>query len=93
MHGEKVRFGQRGLVISRRHTGYLALYRYLPHTDRVPVLALRHQREAGDKRLQGGVAALDGDACIPAGFRDTFMHKQVKTIAKNVSCYRLITLR
>ena len=49
--GRKVHFGQRELVISRGRTGYLALYRYLPHTDRVLVLALRHQREAGYKSL------------------------------------------
>ena len=49
--GRKVHFGQRELVISRGRTGYLALYRYLPHTDRILVLALRHQREAGYKSL------------------------------------------
>jgi plasmid stabilization system protein ParE len=45
--GRKVPFGQRELVISRGKTGYLALYRFLPHTDRVLVLAVRHQRESG----------------------------------------------
>ena len=40
--GRKVRFGQRELVISRGRTGYLALYRFLPHLDRILVLALRH---------------------------------------------------
>lgn len=45
--GRKVHFGQRELVISRGRTGYLALYRFLPHLDRILVLALRHQREAG----------------------------------------------
>ena len=45
--GRKVNFGQCELVISRGRTGYLALYRFLPHIDRVPVLAIRHQREAG----------------------------------------------
>ena len=45
--GRKVKFGQRELVISRGRTGYLALYRFLPHIDRVLVLAIRHQREAG----------------------------------------------
>ncbi|TAH12159.1 MAG: type II toxin-antitoxin system RelE/ParE family toxin [Curvibacter sp.] len=45
--GRKVHFGQRELVISRGRTGYLALYRYLPHLDCILVLALRHQREAG----------------------------------------------
>lgn len=47
--GRKVHFGQRELVISRGRTGYLALYRYLPHIDRILILALRHQREAGYK--------------------------------------------
>lgn len=47
--GSKVHFGQRELVISRGRTGYLALYRYLPHLDRVLVLAVRHQRESGYK--------------------------------------------
>ena len=45
--GRKVHLGQRELVISRGHTGYLALYRFLPAQQRVLVLALRHQREAG----------------------------------------------
>lgn len=47
--GSKVHFEQRELVISRGRTGYLALYRYLPHLDRVLVLAVRHQRESGYK--------------------------------------------
>ena len=47
--GRKVHFGQRELVISRGRTGYLALYRVLPHIDRILVLALRHQRESGYK--------------------------------------------
>ena len=47
--GRKVHFGQRELVISRGQTGYLALYRFLPHIDRILVLALRHQRESGYK--------------------------------------------
>ena len=49
--GRKVHFGQRELVISRGRTGYLALYRFLPHIDRIVVLALRHQRESGYKNL------------------------------------------
>lgn len=49
--GRKVHFGQRELVISRGRTGYLALYRFLPPTDRILVLALRHQRESGYKSL------------------------------------------
>ena len=35
------------LVISRGATGYLALYEYDVRADRVVILALRHQREAG----------------------------------------------
>ncbi len=50
--GRKVHFGQRELVISRGRTGYLALYRYMPHIDRILVLALRHQRESGYKVQQ-----------------------------------------
>jgi plasmid stabilization system protein ParE len=49
--GRKVHFEQRELVISRGRTGYLALYRFLPHMDRILVLALRHQRESGYKSL------------------------------------------
>jgi plasmid stabilization system protein ParE len=49
--GRKVHFGQRELVISRRRTGYLALYRFLPDLDRILVLAVRHQRESGYKSL------------------------------------------
>jgi plasmid stabilization system protein ParE len=49
--GRKVHFGQRELVISRGRTGYLALYRFLPHIDRILVLTLRHQRESGYKGL------------------------------------------
>lgn len=39
--------GHRELVIGRRASGYLALYRYVPAVETVFVLALRHQREAG----------------------------------------------
>jgi addiction module RelE/StbE family toxin len=39
--------GYRELVVSRGSTGYLALYRYDADNDRVLVLAIRHQREAG----------------------------------------------
>jgi plasmid stabilization system protein ParE len=49
--GRKVHFGQRELVISRGRTGYLALYRFLPPTDRILVLGLRHQRESGYKSV------------------------------------------
>ncbi|MEI6762011.1 MAG: hypothetical protein WCO22_16340 [Betaproteobacteria bacterium] len=51
--GRKVHFGRRELVVSRGRSGYLALYRFLPHIDpsrgQVLVLAIRHQREAGYK--------------------------------------------
>lgn len=45
--GRKVQNAQRELAISRGRTGYLALYRVLPRLQRVLVLAIRHQREAG----------------------------------------------
>ena len=41
------RIGDLELVISRGGTGYLALYEYAALADRVVILALRHQREAG----------------------------------------------
>lgn len=37
----------RELIIKRGHSGYLAKYEYDAHTDRVRVLRIRHQREAG----------------------------------------------
>ncbi len=37
----------RELVISRGRTGYVAFYSYEESVDRVLVLAIRHQREAG----------------------------------------------
>jgi addiction module RelE/StbE family toxin len=45
--GRPVESGFRELVISRGRTGYLALYRYDEAHDRVLVLTVRHQREAG----------------------------------------------
>ena len=39
--------GLHELVISRGSTGYLALYRYDEALDRILILAVRHQREAG----------------------------------------------
>lgn len=45
--GRPVEMGLRELLISRGRTGYIALYRYDPLTDRVLVLRLRHQREEG----------------------------------------------
>lgn len=49
--GRKVPAGNRELVISRGHTGHLALYRFLPVQQTVLVLALRHQLEAGYRSL------------------------------------------
>ena len=45
--GRPVRGRLRELVISHGRTGYVALYRVTMRRDRVEVLALRHQREAG----------------------------------------------
>lgn len=45
--GRPVESGLRELVISRGRSGYLALYRFDEQRDRVLVLAIRHQREAG----------------------------------------------
>jgi plasmid stabilization system protein ParE len=43
--GRPVASDLRELVISFGKTGYLALYRFLPHLDEVRVVAIRHQRE------------------------------------------------
>jgi plasmid stabilization system protein ParE len=43
--GRSVSDNLRELVVSFGKTGYLALYRFLPHLDEVRVLAIRHQRE------------------------------------------------
>ena len=43
--GRPVAFGQRELIISTGASGYLALYRYDPLSDKVSVLAVRSQRE------------------------------------------------
>ena len=45
--GRPVEAGLREFVISRGRSGYLALYRFDELRDRVLVLAIRHQREAG----------------------------------------------
>ena len=45
--GRPVRGRLRELVISYGQTGYVALYRVSPRRDRIEVLAIRHQREAG----------------------------------------------
>ena len=43
--GRAVEQGLRELVISFGKTGYVALYRFLPQSDEIRVLAFRHQRE------------------------------------------------
>ena len=43
--GRIVEHGFRELVISRGHTGYVALYRFDAAHDQVVVLAIRHQHE------------------------------------------------
>jgi len=43
--GRRVESELRELVISFGRTGYVALYRYLPSSDLVRILAIRHQRE------------------------------------------------
>lgn len=48
--GRPVERGLRELVIGRRTVGSIALYRYDLRRDRVVVLAVRAQREAGYRR-------------------------------------------
>lgn len=47
--GRRVAAGSplRELVISRGQAGYIALYEYSPAANRIRILAVRHQREAG----------------------------------------------
>ena len=45
--GRRVEGELRELVISFGKSGYVALYRFLPHLELVRVLAIRHQRELG----------------------------------------------
>ena len=45
--GRRVERELRELVISFGKSGYVALYRFLPHLEVVRVLAIRHQRELG----------------------------------------------
>ena len=45
--GRPKKHGLHELVISRGRTGYLALYRYDEILDRIIILTIRHQREAG----------------------------------------------
>lgn len=43
--GHELEHDLRELVISFGQTGYIALYRFLPHREEVRILAIRHQRE------------------------------------------------
>ena len=43
--GRRIEGEVRELVISFGKSGYVALYRFVPHIDVVRVLAIRHQRE------------------------------------------------
>ena len=45
--GRRVEQDFRELVISRGHSGYVALYSYEVVEDTVLILAIRHQRETG----------------------------------------------
>ncbi|MBA4143759.1 MAG: type II toxin-antitoxin system RelE/ParE family toxin [Nitrosospira sp.] len=45
--GRPVEYGLRELVISRGHTGYVALYSLEKSRDAILILAIRRQREAG----------------------------------------------
>ena len=38
-------------IVSLPVSRYLSLYRFLPHIDRILMLALRHKRESGYKGL------------------------------------------
>ena len=49
--GRPVESAMHELVISRGHTGYVALYSFEPVQDTVFILAIRHQREAGFREL------------------------------------------
>ena len=48
--GRRVRADLRELVIGRRVSGYVALYRYVAELDTVFVLAIGGQKEAGYTR-------------------------------------------
>ncbi len=45
--GRPAPYNLRELVISKGHSGYVALYRFQPSKDRIDILAIRHQRESG----------------------------------------------
>ena len=50
MIGRPLPSGLRELIIGRGSRGYVALYRYVPESDVVFVLAIRSQPEAGYSR-------------------------------------------
>ena len=52
--GRPAETGLRELMISRGHSGYVALYSFERAFDTVLVLAIRHQREAGYIGEDGG---------------------------------------
>jgi plasmid stabilization system protein ParE len=45
--GRRVEGDLRELIISYGHSGYIALYRFVISTDKIRILAIRHQREVG----------------------------------------------
>ena len=45
--GRIVEHGYRELIISRGHTGYIALYKFDVKKDAALILTIRHQREGG----------------------------------------------
>jgi plasmid stabilization system protein ParE len=47
--GRPAEDGRRELVLSRGRYGYIAKYRWLPADEVVPILVVRHQREAGHR--------------------------------------------
>ena len=48
--GRRIGRGRRELVIGRDERGYVAAYRYSPHSDVVTILAIKSQSERGYKR-------------------------------------------
>jgi toxin ParE1/3/4 len=48
--GRPAKGGKRELVIGKKGSGFVALYRYVPKLETVFVLAVRAQRESGVKR-------------------------------------------
>jgi toxin ParE1/3/4 len=48
--GRRIGGGRRELVIGRDERGYVAAYRYSPHSDVVTILAIKSQSERGYRR-------------------------------------------